>query len=592
MIRKIAFVGCCLAAFCCNTLAAPVPAKPVSSLSMVPAQCPIVLQVRGLDRAKGRLKTFLTAADAKWGALAAQSIDDALKNLPEGRKLQGLAPNGPVFIAFSDLPKMGSVDPSFALIARVNSFKEFTEGLLTDEERKRLKVEPGGYQSVEIDNQLLFLMDRSDHAIVTFTKESAEIFAKPFTALDAQMAKDLQEKFITSDVSAYVNMGTVIKVYGDKIRETRDQFLVLMNMAAAADPNSAEIAKKLYGGVFQLALDSDAVVVGVDFRPEALALSTQIRVGTDSETNEFFKAQKPTTLDKLSIMPRGQMMYVASGGLSPETSKTLMLMNGGMAAGSERITKAIEELELAGGIKSYSTSNYPIARMIVEEFQDAPKALRATVGILESLDDGARFGSGYVKTKPEIKTGAESFRDIAWTSYRIVWDHEKFNEMPVGGDEAKKSAKKMLGDQTFGWLGISGNRLIEVQAKDWETARGWLEAYFTGKGTIGSDTTPESAAFRLTHQAMPQPASLISLADVGPIALLMAESMLPQIKAGTLFPFPVPAPAELTPVKFTPSYLGFAATLQAERLDFNIFVPASAGAEVNKIVNQFVMGGN
>src|SRR5688572_2499728 len=81
--------------------AAPVPpAPPATSLAAIPAQAPIVVQVRGAERVKDRLTALIKAAVPDFGAFAAAQIDEKFKTALEGRKLQGIAKDGPLFLAF------------------------------------------------------------------------------------------------------------------------------------------------------------------------------------------------------------------------------------------------------------------------------------------------------------------------------------------------------------------------------------------------------------------------------------------------------------------------------------------------------------
>ena len=63
--------------------AAPVPAgsDPVTSaLALVPAQAPIVVHVRGVERTKDRLAVFLKAAVPDFGQVAVAQIDGMLNS--------------------------------------------------------------------------------------------------------------------------------------------------------------------------------------------------------------------------------------------------------------------------------------------------------------------------------------------------------------------------------------------------------------------------------------------------------------------------------------------------------------------------------
>src|SRR4051794_10160580 len=87
------------------TQAAPAPVTPGESpLALVPAQAPIVVHLKGVERAKDRLATFLKNALPDLGPVAAAQLDEGLKAALEGRKLQGLDPAGPIFVSLLEMP--------------------------------------------------------------------------------------------------------------------------------------------------------------------------------------------------------------------------------------------------------------------------------------------------------------------------------------------------------------------------------------------------------------------------------------------------------------------------------------------------------
>ena len=126
-------------------LAAPVPVvgpANAGALAVVPAQAPIVLQIRGVERTKDRLTAFVNAAVPDFGPVVAAQIDQMLKSGVEGRKLEGLAKDGPDLCR----PARTAVRWWPAADGRHrpgHSYKEFRDGLLTEDERKSLKSESG-----------------------------------------------------------------------------------------------------------------------------------------------------------------------------------------------------------------------------------------------------------------------------------------------------------------------------------------------------------------------------------------------------------------------------------------------------------------
>ena len=91
-----------------------------------------------------------------------------MKNGIAGRKLRGLAKNGPIFVAFLEMPKPTEPEPKIAIIAAVTNYAAFRDNILTDGEKKNLK--PGdGYESTvgDFNGQNLFFVDKKHYVVVT-----------------------------------------------------------------------------------------------------------------------------------------------------------------------------------------------------------------------------------------------------------------------------------------------------------------------------------------------------------------------------------------------------------------------------------------
>ncbi|HKA06337.1 MAG TPA: hypothetical protein VKD71_03710, partial [Gemmataceae bacterium] len=282
--------------------AAPVPVTPGESpLAVVPAQSPIVVHLRGVTRTKDRLATLVKNALPDIGQLAAAQLDQALTTALEGRKLQGVDPAGPVFVTFLEMPKVEADQVSVALIARVNKYADFRDGLLTDDERKSLKPDNAGYERAEIMGREYFFVDRGAYAVLTPNKDAATQLTKKQPGLDGKISTEIGRKFLEADLAAYVNLTAVNKEFGDQIRGAR-QFMELAieaMPAGGADKHSVDMAKSFFGSAFQVVEDGRAIVLAFEFRPEGLALHLQAQVGAETKTNKLLKEQKPASLDAL-----------------------------------------------------------------------------------------------------------------------------------------------------------------------------------------------------------------------------------------------------------------------------------------------------
>src|SRR5947208_1518412 len=72
-----------------------------SPLAQLPADTPILISLRGIQGTKERLAILIKNALLDLGPGAAAKMDADLDKALDGRKLAGLDPNGPVFLAFT-----------------------------------------------------------------------------------------------------------------------------------------------------------------------------------------------------------------------------------------------------------------------------------------------------------------------------------------------------------------------------------------------------------------------------------------------------------------------------------------------------------
>jgi len=572
-----------------NVLAAAPGGTADSPLAVVPASAPVVIQLRGIDRVRDRLKATLQAAAPDFGAMAAGQIDSMFGVSVEGRKLSSLPAQGPVFVALLELPKPGEGgEPAMAVIARVTRYADFRDTFLKEDERKALKSAGSGIDVTEINGTEVFLVDKKDWVAATQKKEVAESLVKGGTSLGEKLAPELAAKLLGNDVGVYVNLAMVNSNYGDQIRDGREMMMGMLDGVPGMDKNQAEMAKKIYGGMFQAVLDGEAMVVGLDFRPDGIALHVQGVVGADTDSNKMLKGQTPVSLDAIAKLPAGQMMYVGYE-MSPDAARTLMGMMQGMAGAEgdakKALDAALERLAAAGGRAAFTSNSYPVSGVTFQQFDQPGKALAATVDMLKAFGEGSGYMGAMLKGKPEVVADAHTFRDIKFTSIALTWDLDKMSEMIPGAGEAMKAYyQKLMGDGIKMWMGADDKRLIQVVAKDWPAAKEKLERFMAGENTIGA-----LPAFQATRKQMPERASMLAFIDAGPMAYMVAESAVISLRAMPGLPFNLPE--SIKPLKTDPAFIGSAVSLQPQRGSMDLFIPVTAVQEMRKVIMQLFAGG-
>jgi hypothetical protein len=330
------------------------------------------------------------------------------------------------------------------------------------------------------------------------------------------------------------------------------------------------------------------LVAAADFRPEGFALHLQAQVGAESDTNQVLRTQKPTVLDAVGKLPAGQMTYTATD-LGPEMTRMMAsIMKGAVSAEGDAmklIDAAYNQLNAAKGRAMFASADVPPAGVTFQEFADPTQALSGTLAMYKGMGAGATAMGGAIKGPPEIKPDAETFRNIKFTSVRLVWDLDKMTEqIPGAGEGVKDAMKRMMGEGMNMWVGIDGNRLLTVTGKDWNDAKARLEGFLDGKTPVN-----QVPAFQNTAKQLPSPSSMVYFIDAGPFTNTMVEYMVALFKA--MPALPINLPDSVKPVPTDTAFIGFAVTLQPERGSADMFLPVKAVEEMKKVIMQLFMGG-
>lgn len=558
-----------------------------SSLAIVPSQAPIVIQVRGIERTKGRLSAFLKNALPDLGALAAMQIDKALKDGLEGRKLQGLEKDGPVFVVFLEMPAPDVDPPVVAVIARVGSYSAFRDGLLNEEERKALKPAKNGGEQTNVMGKDLFFMERSGWAMVSPNMDAMAFLAKNNPGLNTRISADLAKKLSDNDVGVYVNLSAVNKQFGDEIRQAKDTLFGLLDQFGHQDRATMEMVKTMYGGIFQIVEDGKGLVLAIDFRPEGLSFQLAAQIGAQTETNKFLKDQKPSSLTQMGTLPKDQVIYSATE-MAPSLVKALGPMMYGAAGDSDGkadLQKALEGLMAAGNSLSISAGKFPAMSLQASTFKDPVKASTAMLQLFRAMGDGVTFQSAAIKGKPEIKEDSESYRNFKFNYVKIAWDLDKLaDQVPGAGDEIKKAVQKFMGDGIEVWFGTDGKQFLQVSARNWDDAKTLIDSFLDGKSPVSQET-----AYGLTRKQLPADATMLMFADGAKFTMSMGDYLLSMIR--NMPGLPINLPPNMKHVDTETSYLGMAVVMQPEHGSFEFFLPVKSIQEIRKVLMPLFMGG-
>lgn len=565
-----------------------------SSLAVVPAKSPIVLQMNGFEKARDRLGKFLGNSLPDIAPKLAKQIDDGLQEVTNGRDLKGLVKDGRIYFVFADLASLGGDQPIVAVFVPVTSAKEFTDGFLKEAEKKSLKKEDG-FDSVKMESQEdpFYLVDRKNYLAITNDKDLAKDLSKGGDGLAKALPKDTADAFLSQDVSAYVNLRAINKQYGPQIKGFKAILdLGLQGGGMGIDKKQAELIKQMFNGFLSVLDDGTGAVLGFDFRPEGVNIHLSAQFAADSGTNDFLKSLKPATLAQLGALPSGRIMYIASN-FDASKSKTLQaLMIEGLAAdededASKGIAEAVKELADAD-----RTIDLTMMRTLAEgaeigEYKDGAKAFAAMMKVFKSLTKTGSVGNVPLKDKPVIKENAETLGDWKFNSIKFSFDFDKaVEELPEQLREATKaSMMKLAGDKTNVWIGVKGNKVISVTGKDWSDAKAALEEIQKGANPLDQEPS-----YAVTRKQLPADATMLFMADTSRF-IEEAMSMVRDMAAGVPG-FPGGGIPDIKAPKGKPAYFGAAIVMKNQHVGFDLFVPTTAVQQVRKMFAPLIDGDN
>lgn len=568
-----------------------------ASLALVPSKAPLVIQMNGFEKARNKLGKFLGNALPDLAPNLVKQLEDAIKDAAEGRDLKAVTKDGRVYLFFTSLSEL-TENPRIAVLVPVTSFKEFKDTFLKADERKNLKNEGDGVESVKVDGKetTLFLAERKEYVFVGVDKEAAKNFVKSNDGgLDKALSLETKNAFLKQDLSVYADLKEINRQFGAQIKEFKQAIEMGFEGAGGMiDKKQAEQIKQIFSGVLQLLDDGVATVIGIEFRDEGVNLKWMVQFGPGTETNGLLKQLKPATLAELGTLPSGHLAFSASN-FDPSLSKTLSAMLKENTADDEDadakkvIASVMKELSENGRSLELSAGDLMNGGALeIAQYKDSSKAIAAELRMFKAMTKSASFGGVPLKSKPEIKEKAETVGVFQFHQLKLAFDFDKAVEsLPQEIRETTRtSMQKMMGDKATTWFGTDGKKILRISAKDWTSAKAIVESYLQGKSAIDKDES-----FQTTRKNLPNEATFLMVADTARLVEFILETVR-EATAGVPGAFPG---GQLPPIKAPqakPAYFGFALVLKAEYGSIDLYVPTAAVAQVRKMIAPLLDKGN
>ncbi len=560
--------------------AAPLPTLDLAKLKIIPDSAGGVVVIRGAEGVKGRLYSFLKKAVPEYGAMAQTMADLSLSGVLDGRKLDGLVPNGPIFVILPSLKEkdLAGETPNVTVVAAITDYAKFRDGFFKPAERKELKKE-GGLDVVQVAGHSTFMAEKAGFAVIAPSKEGVEYVLKSKASLDAKVSPAISARLASADVALFVNLDQALKDYAEQLKEAESQAADFLKSASEALPKeqkaSFEMMQSFIKPSFQALRDSSGVVFSLNFAPEGALLRVEVEARKGTDSAKFINSIGVGPFEALANQPAGQIFYTGFVG-GEALNKMLEVVTKGLKndAHADEIKKFTEVAALlakAGPGETISTMDLPLAGLTITKYKDVAAAMTAQLKSLELMGPGSLYGSGAVKDF-KITKDAVTHQGIKFTKAEFSWDFAKMfgngQELP---EEVQKQVmnlmKELMGEKMEVYTGIANEEIVQLTASNWEKAKKVYDNFKSGKGRVGAIEN-----YNAVRKGMSDRQTMVALIDPVRYGGKVVEIMKGAF-AGML-PIPPGFPANLD--KANNSYFGFGMALEQNNAAMEMYISSAA----------------
>lgn len=567
--------------------AAPVPTLDLAKLKIIPDTAGAVVVVRGVEGVKGRLYSFLKKAVPEYSALAQTMADGFFSGGLDGRQLDGLAANGPIFVIFPSLKEkdLANEVPNVTVVAAIKDYAKFRDGILKPSERKELKKE-GQLDVFQSDGRTIFMTEKDGFAVVSPTKEGVEYVLKSKASLDAKVSPALSARLASADLALFVNLDQALKDYAEQLKEAESSAADFLKSASEALPKeqkaSFEMMQAFIKPSFQALKDSSGVVFSLNLAPEGALFRVEVEARKGTDSAKFINSIGAAPFEALANQTKGQIFY--SGFVGGEAiNKMMEVVTKGLKtdANADEIKKLVEVAALmakAGPGDSLSSMDLPLSGLTITKYKDSTAAMAAQLKSLELMGPGSLYGSGGIKDF-KITKDAVTHQGIKFAKAEFSWDFAKMfgqgQELP---EEVQKQVmnlmKELMGEKMDVYVGFANGEAIQITASNWEKAKKVYDNYKSGKDRVGAEEN-----YTAVRKGLSDRQTMVALIDPVRYGGKVIEIMKGAL-AGML-PIPPGFPANLDKAKY--SYFGFGMILEQNNAAMEMYISSAAIDECFKV---------
>ena len=448
-------------------------------LDLIPAQADVVIRVRGIDATRADLVTMIEAMSPT----AAQSATPVLLQGQEefASQFGQEATKVPFVAAMRVIQPENPNQPPFVVVvpgADDQAILGSLPGGGIDQEQQ-----PGGYISLQGPQGATWYSCKGEGWVAFGGDELliAAIAKKGEESFSNGLTKHQREQFLGGDLGVAVSLSALVDRYGEQIDAAEEQFMAALDQAATTGGNAdaMEVAKGMYGQLFDSADQLDRLVIQFDFDKAGLDLTGELSVKPGSEIAKLFANSTPGTSVELGSMPNDMAYYMAYHVSAEQTAKIQawgMRTMGTMMGGETAVADALKAMGDQGSVRTIASARIAdgIYSVNLIESKDPNGYLAASTEMMKAMLAGDKDGPTAFVKSVEVKPDAEAFMGYNFTSVVLEYDLEKMTAMQGPANaQAMGSVKAILGDGVIrSWMAADDQRMVTVSARTGNRQRG------------------------------------------------------------------------------------------------------------------------
>lgn len=547
-----------------------------ASVSIVPADAPMVVHLKGWDRSIDRLEAMIVSALP--GGEGRQAASFLRKKIEEGladREIAGLAEEGPIFFAITRMSDPAATEPpDMAVFAKVTDFKLFRAGILTEAEEAAVEKHEG-YESTKIGGQLVCFAERDGFAIVTFDERVAkQLSGAAGKGMNTRMSERAVKSLLSADLGFYFDLRTVRAGLG---KEKYDQIIATAMQAVETQIKTMQgisvemkdIFKLAGPAIEHLANDTQSASISIRFEPQGLWGQTGIEVAVDSPTSNFLKGESITELAEIESLPDDYQVYSVANVSSEEMQQLVEIIG---KAGGRQMGKSMQMNKDAKVSLTLSAARDLGYRqgVITQICADPGKLVAAELAMYRDADPSEGLMQGFIKEKPTVRESDQQHRGFELNYAHVEWDLDRMATMfGAGVPGMREQLETQMGTGMTLWFGTDGKKFVQVTAPDWPTGQKLFDQYLDSAHKLG-----DLPAYRDVRRQLPTKAGTLTLIDVSLYAKTIADAAMRG--AG------MPGGFGLAQPRAGQGFLGGAVVLQADHAEMTGWMPVTLVTEMRR----------